>query len=40
MNWKIGDVTIHKVVDLMGGGAGVRALAPRSPKLRYVGIGV
>jgi glyoxylase-like metal-dependent hydrolase (beta-lactamase superfamily II) len=28
MNWKIGDVTIHKIADLVGGGAGVRALLP------------
>ena len=28
MNWKIGDVTIHKIMDLVGGGAGVRALLP------------
>jgi glyoxylase-like metal-dependent hydrolase (beta-lactamase superfamily II) len=28
MNWKIGDVTIHKIVELVGGGAGVRALLP------------
>jgi glyoxylase-like metal-dependent hydrolase (beta-lactamase superfamily II) len=28
MNWKIGDVTIHKIVDLVGGGAGIRALLP------------
>ena len=26
MNWKIGDVTIHKIMELVGGGAGVRAL--------------
>jgi glyoxylase-like metal-dependent hydrolase (beta-lactamase superfamily II) len=30
MNWKIGDVTIHKIVDLVGGGAGVRALLPNA----------
>jgi hypothetical protein len=28
MNWRIGDVTIQKMVDLVGGGAGVRALLP------------
>ena len=28
MKWKVGDLTIHKIVDLVGGGAGVRALLP------------
>lgn len=28
MTWKIGDVTIHKILDLVGGGAGTRALLP------------
>ena len=30
MNWKIGDVTIHKIMELVGGGAGVRALLPNA----------
>jgi hypothetical protein len=28
MTWKIGDVTTHKILDLVGGGAGTRALLP------------
>ena len=28
MRWEVGNVTIYKIVDMVGGGAGVRALLP------------
>lgn len=30
MSWEIGDVTIHKILDLLGTGAGARALLPQA----------